>query len=89
MPPIVDPSLNEFDADGVQLVFAISPYGNSETRAERIARWEAMGAIDPNCGACRPVYEHPTLNPFQPQHRPGLTCGSGKRPHCTCPRCWG
>lgn len=86
---MIDTSLAKFDADGMQTVFPISPFGASETRAERIARWEAAGFIDPACAGCRDVYAHPKLNPFQPQHKPGVTCGSGKRPHCTCPRCWG
>ena len=86
--PLVDRSLAEFDADGNQTVFPISPFGNSETRAERIARWEAMGHLDPNCGACREFYDHPTLTPFAPNHRPNSYCRSGGRPHCTCDGCF-
>jgi hypothetical protein len=87
--PLTDASLNEYDEHGVQTRFAISPFGASETRAERIARWEAAGSLDPDCPGCREFYEHPRLDPFAPHHRPGRMCESGKRPHCTCPLCWG
>lgn len=86
--PLVDMSLASFDADGQQIVFPISPFGASETRAERLARWEAQGFYDPTCAACKPVAEHPTLNPFQPRHDPNPRCRSGKRPHCTCDSCF-
>ena len=87
--PLTDRRLNEFDADGVQTRFAISPFGNSETRAERITRWEALGVMNPNCGGCREMYEHPTLDAFMPRHKPSSFCRSGGYPHCTCPTCWG
>jgi hypothetical protein len=88
MPALIDVTLNEFDEHGHQTVFAIAPFGNSETRAERIARWEAMGTLDPTCSACKEFYEHPTLSPFAPSHKPGSHCRSGKRPHCTCDGCF-
>lgn len=86
---------DRFDKDGMQTTFTVgnvwsdSPTFFPETREERIARLEARGSLDPNCPGCREFYEHPTLSPFAPSHNPLSTCGSGKRPHCTCPRCWG
>lgn len=80
--PLVDRGVERFDAAGVQQVFAISPFGASETRAERLARWEAQGFYDPNCAACATIPAHPTLSPFQPSHR------SKHRPHCTCDGCF-
>ena len=89
MPPLIDKSVERFDEDGTQAVFAISPFGASETRAERLARWQAMGLYDPDCRQCAAILEHPTLDPFMPRHKPGARCQSGRRPHCTCPTCWG
>lgn len=86
--PLVDMSLAAFDAAGRQTVFPISPFGASETREERLARWQAMGHYDPDCEQCRPVAEHPTLSPFMPHHDPNPRCRSGKRPHCTCDTCF-
>lgn len=86
--PLIDVSLNEFDEDGRQVVFAVSPFGASETRAERIARLEAAGNLSPSCPGCREFYAHPTLGPFAPSHRPNPYCRSGKRPHCTCDACF-
>jgi hypothetical protein len=86
--PLTDQSLNVFDSEGRQLVFAISPFGNSETRAERLERWEKMGIYDPNCSGCKPILDHPRLDPFQPSHKPSSYCRSGKRPHCTCDSCF-
>lgn len=77
-----------FAEDGTQLVFAISPFGASETRKERLARWQARGWYDPDCEMCKAIPLHPTLRPFQPQHKAGAYCRSGGRPHCTCPGCW-
>lgn len=86
--PLVDLSLERFDADGMQTVFAISPYGCAETRAERVARLEAMGALDPKCPGCLEFYEHPKLSPFAPSHRASDRCRSGGRPHCSCSACF-
>lgn len=86
--PLIDTSVEQFDTDGRQLVFAISPFGASETRAERIARMEAMGSLVPGCAGCREFYEHPRLAPFAPSHRSGARCRSGGRPHCTCDTCF-
>ena len=86
--PLIDVSLAEFDEDGRQVVFPISPFGASETRAERIARLEAMGSIAPDCAACREFYEHKTLDPFAPRHTASGGCRSGKRAHCTCDGCF-
>lgn len=85
---MIDPSLNEFDEDGRQTVFAISPRGASETRAERLARWERTGTYDPACPGCAGIAEHPTLDPFQPRHRASRLCRSGGRNHCTCDACF-
>lgn len=86
--PLVDSSLAAFDAAGRQIVFPISPFGASETRAERIARLEALGMLDPTCPGCQEFYRHPKLAPFAPSHKPGSYCRSGKRPHCTCDGCF-
>lgn len=86
--PLIDPSLNEFDADGKQIVFAIAPFGYSETRQERLERWQRSGHYDPSCEACKELAEHPTLSPFMPPHDPNSRCRSGKRPHCTCDACF-
>lgn len=86
--PLIDRSVEAFDDNGVQLVFAISPFGASETRAQRLARLREMGAYDPDCKACEELANHPTLSPFMPSHRPGSRCRSGGRPHCTCDTCF-
>ncbi len=86
--PTIDMSLNRFDADGRQIVFAVQPFGASETRAERLARWQMTGLYDPDCPGCATVLEHPTLSPFQPMHKSGARCQSGGRPHCTCDACF-
>lgn len=86
--PMVDVSLNQFDAEGYQTVFAIAPFGNSETRAERLVRWAEMGVFDPDCKSCEEMSAHPTLNAFMPSHKAGATCRSGARPHCTCDGCF-
>lgn len=88
MPPLVDFTLNEFDANGVQTRFAISPWGNSETREERITRWTESGFADPECPGCVEILRHPTLSAFAPSHRPSPMCRSGARPHCTCDACF-
>lgn len=88
MGPLIDKSLEKFDADGRQTVFAISPFGASETREERLERWQQMGTYDPDCETCREVTRHPTLDPFMPSHKPSSMCRSGKRPHCTCSACF-
>jgi hypothetical protein len=86
--PMIDAALNEFDADGMQTRFAISPFGASETREERLARWQEIGAYDPDCPQCAPIPKHPTLMPFMPRHNPNPRCRSGGRPHCTCDACF-
>lgn len=86
--PLTDKSVERFADDGKQTVFAISPYGASETREQRIARWEAMGSIAPGCPSCREFYDHPTLDAFAPRHRASRYCRSGGRPHCTCDLCF-
>ena len=82
-------SLDEYDAQGMQVRFAISPYGASETRAERLERWQQIGAYDPYCPGCAAIAAHPTLSPLAPPHRASRLCRSGMRPHCSCPACWG
>jgi hypothetical protein len=84
--PDLDPTLNECE-NGVQVRFPLFD-GGSETRAERIARMEAAGRLDPNCALCREFYEHPSLAPFAPDHKANPYCESGKHPHCTCDRCF-
>ncbi len=86
--PLVDFTLDRFDVDGRQTVFAVQPFGASETREERLARWQAAGLYDPACPGCAAVPAHPTLSPFQPAHRSGARCQSGGRPHCTCDACF-
>lgn len=86
--PLVDVSLAVFDAAGLQQVFPISPFGATETRAERIQRLEVLGVLAPDCETCKPAYAHPTLSAFMPQHKAGAFCRSGKRPHCTCDGCF-
>jgi hypothetical protein len=88
MPPIIDKSVERFDEDGVQQVFAIAPFGNSETREERLKRWHEMGTIDLNCDYCKEMIDHPTLNAFMPRHRASTMCRSGRRSHCTCDTCF-
>jgi hypothetical protein len=86
--PLIDRSVERFDENGNQTVFAISPFGASETREERLARWEKLGIYDPNCEQCREIVEHPLLDPFMPRHKAMATCRSGKQPHCTCDTCF-
>lgn len=86
--PLIDVSLNEFDSEGVQTVFAISPFGNSETRTERIERLEALNVIVPDCSYCQEYYNHPKLSPFMPSHYASPRCRSGSRNHCTCDTCF-
>ena len=87
--PLVDFELAEFDEAGLQQVFPISPFGNSETRAERIERLEKLGHIDPDCALCqREFYPHPSLSPFAPRHKASERCESGQHPHCTCDTCF-
>jgi hypothetical protein len=85
--PLIDVTVSRFE-NSMQTVFPISPFGASETRAERIARMERLGVIDPDCETCKPAYDHPTLSAFMPQHRAGSWCRSGKQPHCTCDGCF-
>lgn len=89
--PLVDVELNEFDADGRQVRFAISPFGSSETREERIARLESIGSLDPGCDTCVRHF-YPASDPasvFHPGHKPSRLCRmGGRRPHCTCKACW-
>lgn len=63
----------------------------NETREKQIARWEKSGWLVPGCPGCQPVYDDPR-KPAQsqqgPSHKPSNHCESGKRPHCSCDRCW-
>lgn len=86
--PLIDRSVERFDEDGVQTVFAISPFGASETRAERLKRFEELGVYDPSCPQCEALAKHPTLDPFMPRHKASPHCRSGKRPHCSCDACF-
>ena len=42
---------------------------------------------NPDCAECRKYSEEKIT--FHPRHTPSSYCESGKRPHCTCPICWG
>lgn len=86
--PLVDKGVEVFDENGVQQVFAISPFGASETRQERLDRWQVLGTYDPACTYCLEMREHPTLNAFMPSHKASPRCRSGHRPHCTCDTCF-
>lgn len=59
-----------------------------EQRAEKIARMEAEGRLDPDCPGCAAFYEHPEVMPWAPSHQAMPTCESGGRPHCTCDTCF-
>lgn len=41
----------------------------------------------PDCAECLKYAEEKIS--FHPRHEPSRYCESGKRPHCTCPICWG
>jgi hypothetical protein len=87
--PLIDRSVERFDKDGKQTVFAIAPFGNSETREERLLRHQELGSYDPNCPTCvREKRDHPTLDPFMPNHTASPRCRSGRRNHCTCDTCF-
>jgi hypothetical protein len=86
--PLIDVSLDEFDANGMQTRFAISPFGASETRQERLARWQAEGMYDPDCRHCQAARDSPSLAIPGPTHRINPRCKSGGRPHCTCDACF-
>ena len=85
---LVDLSVERFDADGRQTIFAVSPFGNSETREDRLARWELAGLYDPECPACQEMRESPTLSWAGPRHKPSRRCESGKHLHCSCEVCF-
>ncbi len=86
--PTMDFTLDRFDAEGRQTVFAIPPFGASETREERLARWQAVGLYDPDCAGCAPLRDSKMLCVYAPAHRSGARCQSGGRPHCTCDACF-
>lgn len=71
----------ERDANGVEK-------SRETIKRERLARMEEMGHLDPRCSKCREFYDHPDGMPFAPDHKPSDACESGKRPHCTCDRCF-
>lgn len=56
-----------------------------------IIRLEGMGQLDPMCQGCKEHYAwikaHGSL-PFAPSHKASTWCESGKRPHCSCDRCF-
>lgn len=67
-----------------------------EERTANIQRLEVLGFLDPSCPKCREQYEYYSNKwqpgdggPFAPSHKSSVFCESGKRPHCTCPICWG
>jgi len=63
-----------------------------ETMEERIAWWEQVGSLDPQCSFCRREFydktPRPDHLPFMPHHKASDRCESGKRPHCTCDTCF-
>lgn len=63
---------------------------STETREQMIARWERMGALDPDCPGCREWYISARMpsEVFAPGHRASQRCQSGKHPHCTCDTCF-
>jgi hypothetical protein len=86
--PLIDKSLEEFDENGFQQVFALCPFGTSETRQERLERLRELGSYDPNCRYCDELRDHPTLSPFMPNHTALSSCRSGRHNHCTCDSCF-
>lgn len=55
---------------------------------------ESLGMLDPSCQMCRNIF-YPAVQDgrfissvFAPSHKPSRYCESGKRPHCTCDRCF-
>ena len=61
-----------------------------ETRDEQVTRFEAEGWLVPGCSGCDEFYSSPKrpTDVFAPSHRVNDWCESGKRPHCTCDRCF-
>lgn len=62
----------------------------NETRDEMIERWERDGLLQKGCAGCQEFYDSPKLpsHVFAPNHKPSSGCQSGKRPHCTCDKCF-
>lgn len=66
----------------------------AEIRDAEIARREAAGLLDSECGGCREFYVFyrerwtPGADLFAPSHKPSSRCRSGSRPHCTCDTCF-
>lgn len=72
-----------------------SPYGfpkvplTPEQKTRVVAWMEQEGFLDPECPGCKEFYAAPDpRNVFAPGHRVKSSCESGKRPHCTCDRCF-
>lgn len=63
---------------------------DEETREQCIARWERQGFLDPNCAACKEIYESDKMpyDIFAPRHKASDSCESGKQNHCTCDVCF-
>lgn len=68
------------------------PMPRPETPEERIARWEVLGLLDPECLTCQrefyPRLREGATSVFAPSHKAGRRCESGGRPHCTCDTCF-
>lgn len=78
------------NADGSVDYFVGNP-GRWESKRESIERLITLGSIDPNCPECQSgimAADHP-LTYFGPNHKISYYCASGRKPHCTCPTCWG
>ena len=62
------------------------------TIEERIVKWEELGMLDRDCPTCRrefyPLLRKGAVSIFAPSHKASPACESGKRPHCTCDRCF-
>jgi len=57
---------------------------------EQIQRWEDEGWLVPGCAGCQEYYNSTSrpVDVFAPGHKGSANCESGKRPHCTCDRCF-
>jgi len=61
-----------------------------ETREQIIKRWEDGRELVLGCVGCKPFYDWQGLpvDLYAPRHKASTRCESGKKPHCTCDRCF-